>query len=260
MTTNPGFLDAYSYFLKLNIFTPLVEYFKAKNVKVTIDELFEVIGTNNPIDPNRHTVFSQTQRAPVQPVTTEKPVKKTTAVENPIVGVQCMYRFTRGLYKGKCCGKNVAPGTNHCSYCTKTKNIKRDTPSVQPGFSPHAIEKTNEGPRVRKLEVETLDVELGLYLNTATNFVIYRENEGSDSKVISYQDPNTKERRNLTDEEKVIAREMDLVISETPMSENTPESVIEVTSTPKTLQTSSSPFVPLIRKQIPSIPSLTKRT
>jgi len=207
--------------------------------------------------------------------------RKTTVTANPQQGRTCNYQLKRGAHKGQYCGKNVAPGNEYCASCLKRPALNKElaskgmTPGVAPGVIPgmagiptgYSSSQSDNGDQGSKLTVVPFDQERGLFKDIERGFIVYQSE--SDIIVIGKHDENTDTILQLTDQEKIVAQQVGLMLPSEQSEDSEGEFLQQSVPSPESSSSipqaniannetyqSVVPNVPRVNGVLPSIPQL----
>jgi len=259
-TALQDFANGCAGLLTNNVFPAVIKGIKdTKGVDVTLEELYK--WCNLPM--NRSLMpamgFNGAVPTPVQNASTVAAKKKAgvkaevklllnqdgtpmTSTGKPFIeGKSCRHFYEKGAVNaGKFCGKDVVKGTNYCS--NKTHKDKENKQKVNPGVAPQVEiaepEEDNGG-----LQVKWYDKSRGLLEEVNHHFIVKKEGEDVVVSVGKLHPDNTI--KPLTENEKVIARALDITVPDLDEVEETQES---------TIQTKVSANVPQMPVTVPQMP------
>jgi len=248
-------------FIARHIVAPIVEHLRSKGVQVSADELINVLNL-----PTKPSVVVPTAMPPVtngvlsnpfqNPIINpglniKAPVKATKGVPNLGGQGTCSYVLQRGDRKGSTCGVTVQPGSTYCkTHHKKYSNVQQAPNQVQqPGLyqPPQQIMPNNvmQGmmqqvpPQPQQASSELVVVpfnkEQGLYRESIHSFIVKQSDEGIVA--IGRLDNGTV--RELTDQERSLAKDIGLVLGDQQVTTTT-----TVTTTLPAPQVSVPPSIP----------------
>lgn len=158
----------------------IVEHFAKKNIRVTEEELLEVLNMEKFLRPSTPSMISSvsgtTTRGP-RKTAKDKAVAPPISTGNPARGVTCSYKFLNGMKKGQFCERPVVAGTDYCRSCTTTtknretaKRKKAESaagilPGVAPAFLPVADNQD-------VLETDEYDRSNDLVIHRASKYIV----------------------------------------------------------------------------------------
>lgn len=214
---NAGVVD----FLNESIFPPIIAGLAAKGLFVNADELMEIVQSPSINPVTHHAVPAMAFGGMNHPSNAPRTAASTSATatnnitSNPVPG-RCIYQFKRGDHKGHYCGKAVAPGNTYCSNCLKTRKISKDSappPSNHSESVDDSVPSSQQGGN-GQLNVVIHDKERDLYREPTHNFIVRPVGPGTIAVIGKLGEGDRL--ISLTTEEKSIARNMGLVISDLP--------------------------------------------
>lgn len=220
-----SFVNGVAAYLVNSILPRIVEGLEAKSIFTTVEELTEMIklpSTNHvPLAASAPAMAFGGAVPPLsQAATGKKVAASSTILANPVAG-RCAYQFKRGEHKGLYCGKNVALGNNFCNNCMKTRSkaaTEGALNSTAPGAAPNMGAPGFTAPQPTEnqsgaLSVVPFDESRGLFRDPVHNFIVRQVTPGSIA-VIGKRQESDNSIIPLTPQDKVIAREIGLVIPE----------------------------------------------
>ena len=235
-TNLSAYANSCAEYLRTFVIGPIVQHLGSKGIQVTVEELSGVLqlpAARSPAMP-APAVPGMGFGGPVPHMAAAvAPTsgRKTTATSTPIPGRNCMYQFKRGENKGKYCGKDTAPGMDYCNACLKSRKGLSATahgampgvapgagaiPGVPPGYSapaPAAQAQAQGG----SLSVVPYDESRGLFREPNHGFIVYQVSPGVIA-VIGRLIESENRLVPLTEQEKVTAQAIGLVLADTPAS------------------------------------------
>lgn len=205
-----AFVNSCAGYVHTYVLGPIVQHLVNKGVQVSVEELAGVLQLPatrgfTPAPPNPATVPAMAFGGGI-PITGAVPPmaaavaptnsRKTSATNAPVRGRTCMYQFKRGEHKGEYCGKPVAPGSEFCGPCMKTrKNLAKEVAGgappgtapgmgaipgmagFPPGYAP-PVPATAAAPAGGQLSVNEYDTSRGLFIEPAHNFIVTQVRPG----------------------------------------------------------------------------------
>ncbi|CAH6420585.1 Hypothetical protein HVR_LOCUS1229 [uncultured virus] len=244
-TNLTAFANGVASYLSSIIFPAIVQGFAAKGVATSVEELLAMTQTPaarapaTPVMP-APAVPTMAFGGAVPPMATAvapTTARKNTATAAPLAGRTCAYQFKRGENKGKFCGKAVAPGSEFCNQCLKTrKNLGAPAaggavPGAAPGMgaipgmaglppgytAPIAAQPATATAAAQpgQFTVAPYDEARGLYKDPVNNFIVYQVREGVIAVIGYLVETETPHRiAPLSDAQKLTAQNIGLILGE----------------------------------------------
>lgn len=270
------FVNGVASYLSSVIFPSIVQGLLAKGVNVTVEELMAM--TNTPAIKTSTTPHMPAPAVPsvafggavppitssVAPTNNRKPAPTSAA---PVAGRTCSYQYKRGVNKDQFCGKGVAPGSQFCNSCLRSrKNIGGGAGSGVPGVAPgvgaipgmaglpsgyNASSAATNPPSpsaTGSFSVVAYDESRNLYKDPQNGFIVTQVREGVIA-VIGYLLEAENRIVPLTEQQKLVAQNLGLQLADTKQSSN--QSAVTIPQIP-----AAAPSIPQIPTAAPSIPQI----
>lgn len=231
-----AFTNSCAGYVHTYILGPIVQHLTGKGYQVTLEELAGVLqlpANRAPVMPAPAvpTMAFGGAVPPMAAAVAPTNSRKNTATATPVVGRTCMYQFKRGENKGKYCGKATSPGVEFCNACLKArKGLTAGGAGTVPGIAPGTgaipgmagVPPGYANPTVPaaapaqggQLSVVPYDEAKGLFREPNHGFIVYQVSPGVIAvlgRLIEAENRIV----NLTDQEKITAQNIGLVINDT---------------------------------------------
>lgn len=268
-------------FIVRHILPPIIELVRSKGVVITNEELINalnlptkasvVVPTTMP--PVTNGVLSNPFQNPIinPGLNVKAPVKATKGVPNLGGQGTCSYVLQRGDRKGSTCGVTVQPGSTYCkTHHKKYSNVQQAPNQVQqPGLyqPPQQIMPNNVMQNMMQqvppqpqqasseLVVVPFDKANGLYRESIHSFIVKQGDEG----IVAIGRLDNGAVRELTDQERSLAKDIGLVLGEQQVTTTTTTTTAlpaPQVSLPPSIPFNLVPTTTINSAPIPVIPNL----